>query len=882
VTAAPSEHDLAVLRSFARRIDPADAGAHNNLGVLYYQKGLLDEAVDAFARALDLDPRMQVAQANLELAARESGTFDRRRSELEARLARAPEDHDLRLELARLHARLGMHEAAVREADTLLLWHPDDAAALLLAGQAEHAIGRLDEAARRFTRVLHHSPGHAAAAMLLGETLYQRGEPERALEVLEQAVAAAPEHAEAHHLLSFVYGDLGRHEDARSASRRALQLNPSLGRAQANLSLARRGAPVTVPQVVEGAALTHYALGLAFRQKGLHVDALREYRMALEAGEEPRFALQGIAEVELLRGAPQAALEAYDQLLRQYPDSPKLWNERGVALQHLGQPAEAEDAFRCALRVDDVYALAWNNLGVVCARQNRWDEAAAAFATALARSPRLGAARLNAALAAARRGDAAGAVAAYQDVLASEPDSAAAWNGLGLVLMDGGRLAEARAAFARAVDAEPALASAHYNLGFVLSRLGEHDAALAATRQAMEREPYYVSQHFMLAIDVQFEHPTIRIPALLGGDVPLNYLPGLDLDGTTLDAAFAELAPPPPEPNVEPAERLIETARAHRDAGRLDAAAEVARRVRSPAAAVAEAQVVLGDVFARRGLHGEALERYRAALAGLPTSREAMLGVLRSQLAQGRGADAAADAHEAVRRHAGDGVVLATAAFVFLATRDGAAALGRARAACALAPQTALAHEAHAEALDARGERLAAAEALSRALEREPNTPRLWRRLAELELARGDATAARGAFRRALELLPTYAEAALGLARLELRLNEPALAIGVLADLCAADPASPDALALLGRALFTAARPAQALVAADRALRLDASHGEALLLRGEVLVQQRQFAPAIAAWQRLLDAEPSEPIAQEARTRLRAATDLQKLFAPAG
>ena len=56
---ALSERDLAVLRSFARRIDPSDAGAHNNLGVLYYQKGLVEDAIAAFTRALELDPKMQ-------------------------------------------------------------------------------------------------------------------------------------------------------------------------------------------------------------------------------------------------------------------------------------------------------------------------------------------------------------------------------------------------------------------------------------------------------------------------------------------------------------------------------------------------------------------------------------------------------------------------------------------------------------------------------------------------------------------------------------------------------------------------------------------------------------------------------------------------------
>ena len=51
---ALSERDLTVLRSFARRIDPSDAGAHNNLGVLYYLKGLIEEAIAEFARAVEL------------------------------------------------------------------------------------------------------------------------------------------------------------------------------------------------------------------------------------------------------------------------------------------------------------------------------------------------------------------------------------------------------------------------------------------------------------------------------------------------------------------------------------------------------------------------------------------------------------------------------------------------------------------------------------------------------------------------------------------------------------------------------------------------------------------------------------------------------------
>ena len=104
---ALSERDLTVLRSFARRIDPSDAGAHNNLGVLYYQKGLIEEAIAEFARALELDAKMQVARTNLEIAYRDSGHYDRHIDELKQRVSKKPKDRDARWELGRIRGSAG-------------------------------------------------------------------------------------------------------------------------------------------------------------------------------------------------------------------------------------------------------------------------------------------------------------------------------------------------------------------------------------------------------------------------------------------------------------------------------------------------------------------------------------------------------------------------------------------------------------------------------------------------------------------------------------------------------------------------------------------------------------------------------------------------------
>jgi len=384
---ALSERDLTVLRSFASRIDPSDAGAHNNLGVLYYQKGLIEESIAEFARALELDPKMQVAQTNLEIAYRESGHYDRKIGELKQRVQNSPKAREPRWELGRAFAMLGRYEDAIIEFQELLASHPEDVPAMLQLGLAEKARGRLDAASDWLARACDLEPENPVVRFHRGEVLYNRGLTELALVALKEAVATNPDYAEAHYLLAFVYGELGQHEAARAATKRAIELNPMLGRAQANLALGsatagKRGSeeerkeipaspppsiPATprapVPQSVVGSLLAHYNLGLALRQQGYYEDSLREYQLGLDTGEDRRLNLQAMAEVHILRRDLSAALKLYEDLVKEHADSPKLWNERGVCLHQSGRRKEAIASYERAVAVDAAYQLAWNNLG---------------------------------------------------------------------------------------------------------------------------------------------------------------------------------------------------------------------------------------------------------------------------------------------------------------------------------------------------------------------------------------------------------------------------------------------------------------------------------------------------------------------------------------
>ena len=267
-----SERDLAVLRSFARRIDPSDAGAHNNLGVLYYQKGLIEDAITEFVRALELDPRMQVAQTNLDIAYRESGHYDRRVTELQERVRRQPEDRDARWELGRAHAALGRHPDAIAEFQALLAWHPSDVPAMLQLGLAEKARGNLDTATDWLARACEQDPTARWRASISARCSTTGGSTSRRSPRCarrSRATPTTPRRTTSSPSSTATWA--GTRTPARPPSAPSSSIPRWRGRRPTSRSIATRRtapqvagaatAPPSRPQIVEGGALAHYNLG---------------------------------------------------------------------------------------------------------------------------------------------------------------------------------------------------------------------------------------------------------------------------------------------------------------------------------------------------------------------------------------------------------------------------------------------------------------------------------------------------------------------------------------------------------------------------------------------------------------------------------------------
>ena len=803
--AAANGGEVEILRSFARRIDPSDAGAYNNLGVLYFRKGLTDEAIVSFSRALALDERMGVARRNLEIAYGESGILERRLQELEERLRANPEDLE----------------------------------ALVQSGIAEKTAGRLERAHSLFRRAIDLDPNSSVLHFLLAETLYNRGLHEEAMRSVRRSIELNPENPDALYLIGFILGDLGRGEEAAEANRRAVMLNPTLVRAHANLSLETYRQSLTPSSQQKTSAGAHITLGRALRQKGYFQEALREYEKAIEGGEANAEVLHAMLELYLLQRDTGQAIATADRFAREFSPTAKTWNGRGVALQLEGRHAEAEDSYKRALEIDPGYPFAHNNLGVLVWHKGDTKNAINSFRRALqAASPPVEA-RLNLALGLFRRKHIDLSLEAYRHVLSSAPEHPVAWNGIGLILVELEKYPEARNAFARAIQANPEFAEAHYNLSFTLSNLGDFSSALRETKRALALDPMYTPQKLELAIELPHEEIRLTVaPPITEADSSVDHVEDFHFDPAIIDELFAT-KPTRPEPTGEDPLAGFMLARDFITKGMYDRAQAEIARVLARGGDKIIGLVLAGDGFAAQGLHGEALERYRRALELEETNTYARQGTARSLLALGRPDQARPFAEALVAAGSTDVNLLLLAAEARVASLDKGGAREILQSLRTSEARNANVLKRVADLYAALGDITEAIAAYRASLAIDERQVDARVALGRLLAQSGDDTAAIRELETVLVIAPNHDAAVVELVGPYRRTGRSRSALPRVVALVRRDVYHFAALIALGEILIDLARETDALNAFERVLRFDPNHLEALryyrlLKRGRV------------------------------------------------
>lgn len=198
---------------------------------------------------------------------------------------------------------------------------------------------------------------------------------------------------------------LGRHEDALTQLRPLIQLDPTncyalCLTAQAQLQLDR---PLLARQAAEAAIHADPTaewpmrlLSISMRELG---DNDRAVGMAAESVRmepnlwEPR-AILAIALSEI-KGSRHRARRVAETAVAIAPNEPQTHFVVGLVADRVGRHADAETAYRRALRLDPQHAAARNNLSVILSRRGDYIGAAKGFTEAAAGDPRLMIARRN-------------------------------------------------------------------------------------------------------------------------------------------------------------------------------------------------------------------------------------------------------------------------------------------------------------------------------------------------------------------------------------------------------------------------------------------------------------------------------------------------------
>jgi tetratricopeptide (TPR) repeat protein len=289
------------------RIYPANAEAHNNLGVAYQRLGRLDAAAAEHQEALRILPDYAEAYNNLGIVAEQQGRLEEAFKYYTTALALQPEERkraETHHNLGSVLQKLGRNDEAIAQIREALRIRPDYADAHGNLGTALLQSGRTDEAIAEYREALRLKPAYAEARNNLGTVLARTGRLEEAIAEFQETVRLKPDATLAYVNVADALRRLNRRDEAVAALRMAIRLQPDM-------------------------AIAHYSLGNVFQDMDQFEAAVGAYRDAL-------------------RYEPEAT--SYD-----------IHNDLGVALAQLGRRQEALAEFNRALQIKPDFLDARNN-----------------------------------------------------------------------------------------------------------------------------------------------------------------------------------------------------------------------------------------------------------------------------------------------------------------------------------------------------------------------------------------------------------------------------------------------------------------------------------------------------------------------------------------
>ncbi len=193
-----------------------------------YQVGFWRDGESLFRRGIEVVPGSTLAYLNLGKEYEARGEDDRALEAYRRAMAVDPEDASLPHTAASLLMRQGRLDEAAEYFRTAVRIAPDHVLARFSLGLLLMRGKQWREAADEFRAAVGRDPRFADAWLQYGTALYQGDDRPGAAEAFRRAVGLKPGNAMAHYNLGVVLGELGREEEARRHFEQARKLDPAM------------------------------------------------------------------------------------------------------------------------------------------------------------------------------------------------------------------------------------------------------------------------------------------------------------------------------------------------------------------------------------------------------------------------------------------------------------------------------------------------------------------------------------------------------------------------------------------------------------------------------------------------------------------------------
>ena len=198
----------------------------------------------------------------------------------------------------------------------------------------------------------------------------------------------------------------------------------------------------------------------------------------------------------------QEALVDIEALVKDFPNSPILYNIRASCYKANGQINASIKDYEKAVTLKPDYAEAYYNLGITFRELGQLEAALKSYEKALAIKHEYPEAHNNLGSVLLDLGSLDSATDHFEWALAFKPNYPEAHNNLGVVERKLEKLDKAIKSFNKAIDIQPNYVQAHSNLGNILQDIGQLDAAMDCYKNALAINP----NHSQCYLDIGLIH----------------------------------------------------------------------------------------------------------------------------------------------------------------------------------------------------------------------------------------------------------------------------------------------------------------------------------------------------------------------------------------